>query len=416
MGMRYDLGQIPSLRDLVLEVDERDDGIGLYASGPWADTVAPYLKSHFDGLSSRGSLARLAGGQVYSLYLPPVPSRPHARMIEGIIRTSFFKQPTPQAVTISVTRACQCQCVHCTVPGGPGQSPSLSTEEITRIVGECIELGVNNVTFTGGDPLLRRDLEELVAAVSPDMAVVQVFTNGLALDARRARSLKAAGVFSVQICLNSADEDEHDRLCGFRGAYRAVRRAVAHALDAGILVGLSAYATNSALADGRLERLVDRGAEWGAHEISVFDLIPAGRFLQREDFLLTDESRRILREIQMLHNGRDKNLPRVVTQSWSNSGRGFARSFGCLAGHYQFHITACGDVLPCDFTPITFGNVRDHAVRELWQKLSAHPAWCRHQDSCRMQSPEFRRQYIHAIPVGTDLPIAIEVLDGGTPR
>jgi MoaA/NifB/PqqE/SkfB family radical SAM enzyme len=103
----------------------------------------------------------------------------------------------------------------------------------------------------------------------------------------------------------------------------------------------------------------------------------------------------------------------MSTQSWTNSGRGFAKSFGCLAGNYQFHITACGDLMPCDFTPLSFGNVRDRCVADLWKKLTTHPAYCRHQDACRMQSLEFRNRYIRPIPLNTPLPVLIEELESG---
>ncbi len=89
-----------------------------------------------------------------------------------------------------------------------------------------------------------------------------------------------------------------------------------------------------------------------------------------------------------------------MTQNWSNSGRGFAKSFGCLAGNYQFHISAFGDFMPCDFTPISFGNVRQYSIEHLWEKLISHPAWRSHRNDCRMQSPDFRSRYIDPLPPG----------------
>ena len=259
--------------------------------------------------------------------------------------------------------------------------PPLSLEEIKRVVEESLALGVNNITFTGGEPLLFPDLEQCISAVPQELAVVQVFTNGLTLDLRRASSLKAAGTYAVQISLDSPDPEEHDRLRGKKGASQSVREAVANALEAGLLVGLSTYATNRSIEDGSLKRIVELAGEWGVHEVSVFDVIPTGRLLRQEEIMLTAESRRSLRKLELVCNKPTNGLPRMSTQSWTNSGRGFAKSFGCLAGNYQFHITACGDLMPCDFTPISFGNVRNHSVADLWKKLTTHPAYCRHQDA-----------------------------------
>jgi MoaA/NifB/PqqE/SkfB family radical SAM enzyme len=413
MRLAYHLNKIPFLKDLILEVESQGEGIVLHAVGPWAEVVAPYLKNYLDWLSSRGALAQYKGSNVYSLYLPPIPSQAHARMVEGIIQTFFLKKPTPQAVTISVTNDCQCQCVHCSVPGPSQIYPPLSLEEINRVVEESIALGVNNITFTGGEPLLCSDLEQCISAVPQELAVVQVFTNGLTLDLRRALSLKAAGTYAVQISLDSPDPEENDRLRGKKGAFQSVREAVANALQVDLLVGLSTYATNRSIEDGSLKRIVELAGQWGVHEVSVFDVIPTGRLLRREEIMLTAESRKSLRKLELASNKPTKGPPRMSTQSWTNSGRGFAKSFGCLAGNYQFHISACGDLMPCDFTPLSFGNVRNHSVADLWKKLTSHPAYCRHQDKCRMQSLEFRNQYINSIPLNAHLPVLIEELESG---
>ena len=130
----YQFNKIPFLKDLVLEIEKQGDRIALQATGPWADVMAPYLKNYFNWLSSRGCLASYNGGNVYSLYLPPIPSLAHARMVEGFIQTFFIKKPTPQAVTIGVTNACQCKCVHCSIPGPSPIYPPLSPEEIQHVV------------------------------------------------------------------------------------------------------------------------------------------------------------------------------------------------------------------------------------------------------------------------------------------
>lgn len=416
MRLKYPLDEIPFLKDMVLEVEDQGEAIISRSSGPGSELVAPYLKNYLDWLSARGSLGRFQGANVYCLYLPPVPSHAHARMVQGIIKTFFLKKPTPQAVTIGTTRLCQCRCRHCSVPDPEPRQPSLSHDEIHRVVQECLDLGVNNITFTGGEPLLNPDLGSLIAAVPKEKAVVQVFSNGLLLDEGMAVALKKAGTYAVQISLDSPNPEEHDRWRGKVGAFAAVRRAVAKARAAGLLVGLSTYATNSALQDGSLSKIIDLAREWGVHEVSVFDVIPTGRLLRNESVLLTPESRKILRIQELLCNKPGNDHPRLSTQSWTNSSRGFAKSFGCLAGNYQFHISPCGDFMPCDFTPISFGNVRRQSVASLWEKLTTHPAYCRHQNHCRMQSPEFRRKYIHPIPENTALPISIEDLEKLSPR
>jgi MoaA/NifB/PqqE/SkfB family radical SAM enzyme len=411
MRLTYRLEKIPTLKDLIIEVENQGEKIVSRATGPGAEVVAPYLKNYLDWLSSRGTLGRYKDSNVYSLYLPPIPSRAHSRMVEGILRTFFLRKATPQAVTIGVTQACQCQCQHCSVADPSKRRPSLSLEEIKRVVKESLDLGVNNISFTGGEPLLNPDLEQCIAAVPPERAVVQVFTNGLALDTSRAARLKAAGTYAVQISLDSPDPAEHDRRRQKEGAFFSVREAVANVLKTGLFVGLSTYATNQSFEGDSLKKIIGLAEEWGVHEVSVFDVIPTGRLLRNEEVMLTVDSRRALRKLELMCNKATNALPRLSTQNWTNSSRGFAKSFGCLAGNYQFHISPQGDFMPCDFTPISFGNVRNQSVAELWDKMTGHPAYCRHQDQCRMQSSGFRTKYINSIPPNALLPISIEELD-----
>lgn len=411
MRVPYDLSRIPALAGLELAIENREGELQVHTQGPPAELVTPYLQNYLDWLSSRGSLGNYRGAEVYSLYLPPVPSLPHARMVEGIIKTFFLRVHSPQAVTIAVTDDCQFKCCHCSVPERHSGSSCLNLEDLQRVVRQSLELGVCNITFTGGEPLLNPDLETLIAAVPPDKALAQVFSNGYLMDNSRTESFKDAGAFAVQISLDSPDPEEHDSLRNMAGAFNGVRRAVEAALQANLFVGLSTYATNSSLSRGNLERIYQLARSWGVHELSVFDVIPTGRLLHKSEVLLTPKSRRILRRLERSCNGRRRGPTNLVTQNWSNSGHGFAKSFGCLAGNYQFHIDAFGEFMPCDFTPISFGNVRQHSIGQLWEKLINHPAWCNHQNECRMQSPDFRSRYIDPLPPEIKLPVPIEVLD-----
>jgi len=186
-----------------------------------------------------------------------------------------------------------------------------------------------------------------------------------------------------------------------------VEEGVRNALDAGLLVGISTYATRQNTLSHNLIQIADLCAQWGVHEISIFDAIKTGGLSNQEDVTLDRISRKVLLKDSLLVNKKYQKIPRVITQSWTNSGSGFSRFIGCLAANRQFHITAQGDFTPCDFTPLSFGNVRTESVKGLWEKLIRHPAYCQHQLSCRMQDLFFRKQYIDKIPENADLPYAI---------
>lgn len=394
--MRYEFPHIPLFRRLTLDVELRDGRVVAMAGGLFGPLLGWAFGRFFDRYNDIGMIGSADQAGVFTLYVPPIPSPMHARHTENFLRRWLFGTRLPLAVTIGVTSACQCRCVHCSAADTASRTAPLSLEEIQRVVAESVAVGVTNVTFTGGEPLLRDDLDAIVAAVPGDQAVSLVFTNGIELTVERARRLRAAGLWGVQISLDSPDPDVHDQLRGWPGCFDKVRHGVAAARDAGLFVGVSTYATNDTVSNGTLSRLAALAASWGAQELTVFDAIPTGQLRDRMEVVLTPEHRkRLIRDGLALREAYRGRM-HVVTQAWTNSRRGFARFIGCLAGHYQFHVAADGSFRPCDFTPVSIGNVRDASVSDLWKRLTSHRGWRRHSHACRMQCPAFRKEFLDA--------------------
>jgi MoaA/NifB/PqqE/SkfB family radical SAM enzyme len=428
----YEFTRTPELAGLAIEVARDGERLRTRFIGPWGARRSAFVRIYFSWLN-RVKPLRIEGREgIWSLYFPPIPSAAHGSVIEAYLNTFLVKRQAPAAVTVGVTDACQYACVHCsaarrngTGPRGNGDSPAakaarpdaaaavpLTLDELKRVVDESVAAGAGNVSFTGGEPLLYPRLEELVAHVPADHAVAQVFTNGRELTEKRAASLAAAGLHSVQVSVDSPVPEEHDRLRGETGAFAAARRAVTAARRAGLLVGVSTYATPASVRRGDVPALARLAAAWGACELTVFDAIPTGRLLGDTSVVLSKSDRRRLLLQSWTTNRAARRRFRVVTQTWTNSGRGFARFIGCLAGNCQFHVTASGEFQPCDFMPLSMGNVRDVSVGDLWRRTCDHPAFCRHSNACRMQSQRFRERYIERIPRDAALPYPMELLDG----
>jgi len=373
----------------------------------------PYLTAYSAWLTAAGPIepATRHDPALYTLYFPPIPSPAHARQMACDLLTLVLERPAPLALTLGVTDACQCTCAHCSAVASRNERPPLERDELLRVVAEALHLGVDVVTFTGGEPLLRDDLEELVSAVPPELAISLVFTNGLLLDRERARMLAAAGLYGIQLSLDSPDPAEHDLLRGKDGCYAAVERAARAAIAAGLKVGVSTYVTRETARTDHLARIAALAARWGAHEVTAFDAIATGRLLDRPDVhMMPADHRAVVAQGRRLSR-RHRNRPRVVTQSWTNSRRGFGRLIGCLAATLQIHVTSHGDLQPCDFTPLSFGNVGNRPLADIWRSLATHPEWSHRRLTCRMQDPRFRRRFIDPIPADASLPYPVALLD-----
>jgi GTP 3',8-cyclase len=122
---------------------------------------------------------------------------------------------------ISLTQRCNLRCVFCHMEGQPVAREELSAEEIVRAVRAGVRVGIDRVKLTGGEPTLRGDLPEIIAAVRPLLAEVSMTTNGLRL-AQLAPALRAAGLDRVNVSLPSLDRSTYQRLTGVDGLDRVV--------------------------------------------------------------------------------------------------------------------------------------------------------------------------------------------------
>lgn len=402
--MIYRFDHTPELRDVTLNVWAAGGRLHYRVLGPASPRLRTSLVTYFVWHNHLRPLRVNGDSYIFSLYLPPIPSPAHNHQLENFLRNRLFGRRTPMAATLAITDACQLDCGHCSAALRPKGKPSLDTAAWKRVIRECVDLGTSVITFTGGEPLLRRDIGELIAAVPRDRAVAEFFCNGLEASPERLAALKAAGAYGIHLSLDDPDETEHDRGRGREGVFRAVAQAARDARAAGLLVGLSTYADNESVDARKLTRVAALGEEWGVSEISVFDGIRTGKMLRGCEPLLDERHKRLL--IAEAHNANrvHRGRLRVITQSWTNSGRGFSLLIGCLAGNLQLHVTSQGDLTPCDFTPLSFGNVQDTPVADLWWGMLDHPAYKKRSIHCRMQSPEFRARYIDTIPEGASLP------------
>jgi len=398
--LRVTLVDKPGVR---LEAVVNEGEVSFELSGRLARLLSP-LKKLLRHLEEEKPAAVLEDRIVFSLYLPPLPSKAFIRLIKARLKSELLRRRIPEAITMAVTARCPCNCVHCSA--ARRSRKELSTKEWKEVIEDALDLGTYNVTFTGGDPLLREDLPELISSVDPDKAIAAVFTAGYNLR-ERVDELAEAGVYAVHVSIDSPDPEEHDELRGVPGLFDRCLEGIRACLDAGVLVGISTYATPEAVETGKVEDLLRLAARLGVHEVTVFDAVPTGRLLHREDVILSKRHREELVDLHLRWNRDKRSGPRVSVMSYVNSRHGS----GCFAGYVQCHVTNDGEVTPCDFTPISFGNVREVGLKKAWKRLTSHPEWKRWSDRCRMQDPRFRRRYIRKISPEDRLPIRIEELE-----
>jgi MoaA/NifB/PqqE/SkfB family radical SAM enzyme len=380
---------------LEVTADPEARRISARATGP----LAYFLRKELDRVVGNINryhppIAMHDGGFVYSLYQPPVPS---ARMVNAMSRAIIRgREPIyPTTCTLQVTARCQLDCAHCSAARFKTQERrELTTEEWKSVLRQSADLGIYNIVFTGGEPLLRKDICELISAVDSRRANAMMFTNGLLLTEENVARLRDAGLFSAMVSLDDPRPQEHNKLRGRSNGFQDATAGIRNALEAGLLVGISTYAGPDDVRSGRTEQMIEFAREMGVHEITIFDVVPTGKLLPLEhDQLLTEADKDRLIELEQRYNALG-DYPHIITQAFINGPQGA----GCFAAYVQYYMTTYGDVTPCDFTPLTFGNIRDDSLEDIWNRMLTHPAYCQPSDHCRMQDPDFRAKYIDDIP------------------
>jgi MoaA/NifB/PqqE/SkfB family radical SAM enzyme len=350
------------------------------------------------------------GKMVANTFAPPVGSRPMFRALKGLIKSQLMPYPFPVAMTFAITYRCQCKCVHCSAGKHlRNDKAELTTEEAKKLIDDAQKLGVTIIAFTGGEPMLREDLFELISYVDQKKAMPVMFTNGQFLTDVNVEKLADAGLYSLFLSIDSPDPDEHNKLRGMPGLFDTAIEGLLKAKSKGIFTGFSSYATRSGTERNIYRKLHEYAKELGLHNIILFDCVPTGNMIHDTSEMLTFELR------EKLHNYsaevfEKEILPPLSSQAWQNSVEAYLSGIGCLAANIQYYASAYGDISPCDFSPLCFGNVRKEPLKKIWMRMVKHPAYNHRSPFCRMQDKNFRKYYIDPIPDDAHLPYPINKL------
>jgi MoaA/NifB/PqqE/SkfB family radical SAM enzyme len=385
-----------------------DDGtFSTWPEGPLG--VLPDAKKAIEGVQravrNRGkAYARRGDTLIYTSYQPPVPTKASMKLLGSHLAHQLDGHPQPTVCTLQVTTRCQANCIHCSAARHRSSDrKELTTDQWKWVIRQAEQLGTVTVVFTGGEPLLRPDIFELIEWVDKDEAVALMFCNGLLLDDENVRKLVDAGLWCIHVSLDSPNPEAHDEMRRVPGCFHKAVDGLKRAKDAGLLTGISTYATPERLHNGQVVEMIELAKSIGTDEITIFDVVPTGKLLLEDrKHLLTPEDQAELCRIEDEYN-KDHEPPLVITQAHVNGPTGV----GCYAGWCQFYMTAYGDVTPCDFTPLSFGNAMDDDLETIWKRMICHEGYCNHKDSCRMQDPEFRSKWIDNIPRSGPFPYPV---------
>ena len=178
-------------------------------------------------------------------------------------------------ISWNTTNACNMYCKHCYRDAGCKAEEELSTAEAKKLLDEIARAGFKIMIFSGGEPLTRPDILELVAHATK-LGLRSVFgTNGTLITPEMARDLKAAGAMGMGISLDSMSPAKHDTFRSYPGGWAGAVEGMKNCRAAGLPFQI--HTTVMDWNEKELEAITDFAVELGAVAHHFFFLVPTGR-------------------------------------------------------------------------------------------------------------------------------------------
>ena len=283
--------------------------------------------------------------------------------------------PRPYTLVAELSYRCPLHCPYCSNPvaiRGERYRHELETRHWARVFREARALGVLQLALTGGEPMVRRDLDELAAAGRAAGLYSTLVTAGLHLTRERAARLKEAGLDHVQVSIQSPDPEENDRIAGTRSLVREIAAGRA-ARELGFPLTINCVLHRHNL--DRIEQILRLAEELGAQRLELANTQYYGWAVVNQQALLPTREQ-LERGEQAVRRFRERVGPRI-TVLWVLPDYFEDLPKPCVGGWGRTTIVIApnGEALPCHAAStipgLEFPNVRDHSLDRIWNEADA---------------------------------------------
>ena len=301
------------------------------------------------------------------------------RMLRYVVLTKILRQEIPWLIEFSVTYACQCKCVHCSVGkyAVERKNAMLTTDEIKNVLTQAAAMGIPKIDLFGGEPLLKKGVVDVVAHGSKLGLYMSVTTNGWLLSREMLRELKQAGISCINVSLDSDDAEKHDNLRGLKGVFERATEGIKMCFEERVPCIASTYVTKRRIVnfgkgeqdDSRLTRLINFAKGLHATGIRILFPIISGNWEEQKKQEFTEEEKSLV--IEQI----DPSFAFIEGAYSVKNGKKVCQS---LHGK-MFNISPEGNLQICVAFPDTFGNVRKKPLKDLIYGMWAHPIYVKNK-------------------------------------
>ncbi len=286
--------------------------------------------------------------------------------------------PKPLGLLAELTHRCPLGCPYCSNPLAlESRDDELDAGTWSRVFKEAAALGVLHVHLSGGEPGARHDLIDIAANAREAGLYTNLITSGVGITTRTMRDLWEAGLDHVQVSIQDADAVSADRIAGYRGAFQRKHALAAEAVRLGLplTVNLVVHRANIE----RISDMVDLALKLKASRIEIAHVQYYGWALKNRAALMptTEQVTRAVAEVDELRRKHQGKI--VIDAVVPDYHARFPKPCVGGWGRRSLNVTPSGRVLPChaaeSIPDLTFWNVRDHALDDIWANSPAFNAF-----------------------------------------
>ncbi len=317
------------------------------------------------------------------------------RFIKTLLKSPFQSiHNGVMKVMINLTYNCHCDCDYCWCASYENKGrQELSSSEVKKIIDQIADYPslFTLVSFIGGEPLLKEDIYQLINYAAEKGLFVEMETNGILLSESSVAKLKSAGLNHIFIRIEGSSKESHDSISKAEGCFAKAIKGIELCRSAGLSCSIFANTSKEKIYNGEIKRIIELAKALGVASIRIIYPTLSGRLIDAEERRLSAQDE--AQVAGLLEPGF------VYLESTHSSSRGSSRF--CAALHKEFfHISCHGEVQPCPFVPLSFGNIRERGLAEIVSVMFGHPIFSKGYSGCLMNNPDFRREYI--LPAGLE--------------
>lgn len=290
---------------------------------------------------------------------------------------------------------CNFHCEHCSIKKfqGKKEGKMFTMDDVRNLSRQADELGLARFVITGGEPLIFKDFDELIAAIDPQKFYINCDTNGWFLDYEKAKHLKSIGVDRVQLSLDSLNAEEHDAFRGAPGSHARAMAGIEAAKKADLDIYVQTVVTKQRLHTDEFIKFVEY---FNKMDVGVFVSYakPVGAWEGNFDALVNKEDMKYMEELEKTH------------KLFTHLTPAYGLNLGCIAVKGIFSVTQYGDVLPCPYIHTSIGNVFRESLKNIIKRGLDIKFFGEHVDTCLIaEDRNFIDNYVAKKIYGKDLPV-----------